>query len=189
MGGPIHRPPDTGHVDLSMTRYVLEALRAAGVPPSDPAITKALVYLERSQNEDGGFFFSTVNPEINKAGEASGGYLSYGTATADGLLALRAAGIADSDARAVKAINWLKSHHKPDRAPGFDGTARESWGSGLRFYYASVISKAALGLTVNLPPQGPDGSFRNENKMVKEDDPLIATTFAVHTLNEVSLQQ
>src|SRR5262245_2345921 len=50
MGGPIHRPPETGHVDLSMTRYVLEALRASGVPASDPAISKALVYLERSQN-------------------------------------------------------------------------------------------------------------------------------------------
>ena len=182
MGGPIHRPPDPGHVDLSMTRYVLEALRAAGVPASDPAITKALVYLERSQNDDGGFFFSTVNPEINKAGEAGGGYSSYGTATADGLLALRAAGIADRDARASKAINWLKGHHKADRAPGFDGTAREAWGSGLRFYYGSVISKTALGLPVNLPPQAPDGSFRNENKMVKEDDPLIATAFAVHVL-------
>jgi Squalene-hopene cyclase C-terminal domain len=185
MGGPIHRPPDTGHVDLSMTRYVIEALRAAGVPPSDPAITKALVYLERSQNDDGGFFFSTVNPEINKAGEAGGSYTSYGTATADGLLALRAAGIADTDRRAGKAIGWLKGHHKPDRAPGFDGTARESWGSGLRFYYASVISKTALSLRVDLPPQAPDGSFRNENKMVKEDDPLIATTFALHVLTRL----
>jgi prenyltransferase beta subunit len=182
MGGPIHRPPATGHVDLSMTRYVLEALRAGGVPPSDPAIAKALVYLERSQNKDGGFYFSTVNPEINKAGEANGVYASYGTATADGLLALRAVGIPEHDARVQKAIDWLKGHHQSDRAPGFDGTARASWGSGLRFYYASVISKAALGLPVTLPSQGPDGSFRNENKMVKEDDPLIATTFAVHVL-------
>jgi hypothetical protein len=94
MGGPIHRPPETGHVDLSMTRYVLEALRAAGIPSSEPAITKALVYLDRSQNTDGGFYFSTVNPEINKAGETNRGFASYGTATADGLLALRAAGMA-----------------------------------------------------------------------------------------------
>jgi Squalene-hopene cyclase C-terminal domain/Prenyltransferase and squalene oxidase repeat len=182
MGGPIHHPPDTGHVDLSMTRYVLQALRAAGVPPSDPAIAKAQVYLERSQNKDGGFYFSTVNPEINKAGETNGVFASYGTATADGLLALRAAGIPEQDARVQKAIDWLRGHHQPDRAPGFDGTARASWGSGLRFYYASVISKTALGLPVTLPPQASDGSFRNENKMVKEDDPLIATTFAVHVL-------
>ena len=30
MGGERRTPPDTGHVDLSMTRYVIEALRAAG---------------------------------------------------------------------------------------------------------------------------------------------------------------
>jgi hypothetical protein len=35
MGGGRRTPPDTGHVDLSMTRYVLEALRDAGVPASD----------------------------------------------------------------------------------------------------------------------------------------------------------
>ena len=41
MGGPVHRRPDTGHVDLSMTRCVLEALEAAGVPHSDPADRKS----------------------------------------------------------------------------------------------------------------------------------------------------
>ena len=35
MGGDRRTPPDTGHVDLSMTRYVLDALRAAGVA-ADP---------------------------------------------------------------------------------------------------------------------------------------------------------
>jgi hypothetical protein len=182
MGGPIHRRPDTGHVDLSMTRCVLEALRAGGVSSSDPAVTRALVYLKLSQNPDGGFFFSAVNPEINKAGETDGGFKSYGTATADGVLALRAAGVADSDERIVKALRWLQEHHQPDHAPGFEGTARESWGSGLRFYYAYVISRAMPGLPVTLPPQEPDGSFRNSNKMVKEDDPLIATACALYVL-------
>ena len=40
MGGPIHRPPEAGHVDLSMTRYVLEALRLSGVPASDAVMTR-----------------------------------------------------------------------------------------------------------------------------------------------------
>jgi len=182
MGGLIRRPPDAGHVDLSMTRFVLEALRAAAVPTSDPLMAKALVYLQRSQNPDGGFFFSAVNSEINKAGESQSGFASYGTATADGLLALRAAGVSAADERITKAIEWLKNHHQPDRAPGFDGTARQSWGSALRFYYASVISRTMLGLPVVLPSQGADGSFRNTNNMVKEDDPLIATAFAVSVL-------
>jgi squalene-hopene/tetraprenyl-beta-curcumene cyclase len=181
MGGPLHRPPDAGHVDLSMTRFVLEALQASGVSASDPLMTRALVYLERSQNVDGGFYFSTVNPEINKAGEENGRFASYGTATADGVLALRAAGLPDTDGRIVKAIKWLRDHHQPDRAPGFEAS-RQSWGSGLRFYYAAVISRTLPDLPVELPSQGGDGSFRNSNNMVKEDDPLIATSFAVHVL-------
>jgi len=88
----------------------------------------------------------------------------------------------DNDGRKAKAIRWLKDHHQSDRAPGFEGTAPESWGSGLRFYYTYVISRTGLDLPVTLPTQAPDGSFRNSNNLVKEDDPLIATTFAVHVL-------
>ena len=182
MGGPIHRPPEAGHVDLSMTRHVLEALRISGVPPSDPAIVRALIYLERSQNPDGGFFFSPVNPEINKAGEDGGRFSSYGTTTADGVLALRAAGISDEDPRIAKAITWLKDHHQPDRAPGFDDGTDQPWASGLRFYYAHAISQALPELRVELPPQAEDGSFRNPVNLVKEDDPLIATTFALYAM-------
>jgi len=181
-GGPILRPPEAGHVDISMTRYVLEALRASGMPSSDPAIARCLVYLERSQNADGGFYFSAVNADINKAGEQDGHFKSYGTATADGVLALRAAGIPDTDNRVAKAIQWLRSHHKTDGAPGFDAASRQMWSSGLRFYYADVISRAVPGLTVVLPNQESDGSFRNSDFLVKEDDPIIATTFAIGTL-------
>src|SRR4030095_11872494 len=107
MGGPIHRPPEAGHVDLSMTRYVLEALQLAGVPASEAGMTRAHVFLTRSQNPDGGFYFSPVNPEINKAGASSGGlFASYGTATADGVLALRAVGVPDEDSRLDTALKW-----------------------------------------------------------------------------------
>lgn len=182
MGGPRHFPPDAGHVDLSMTRFVLEALQASGAAGSDPVMTQALVFLERCQNPDGGFHFSPVNPEINKAGEAQGGFASYGTATADGVLALRAAGVSETDERIVKAVKWLNDHHTPDRAPGFEAEPYQSWATGLRYYYAAAISRAMPGLRVVLPPQENDGSFRNPNNLVKEDDPLIATTFAVHVL-------
>jgi hypothetical protein len=183
MGGSIRRPPEAGHVDLSMTRYVLEALRLSGVPTSDAAMTKTLVYLERSQNPDGGFYFSPVNPEINKAGQGGeGGFTSYGTATADGVLALRAAGVPDDDPRAAKAIKWLRDHHRPDRAPGFDKGTDRPWESGLRFYYAHAISRILPHLPIELPPQAGDGSFRNPNNLVKEDDPLIATAFALYAL-------
>jgi len=182
MGGAIHRPPEAGHVDLSMTRHVLEALQLSGISPSDPVMSRALIFLQRSQNPDGGFYFSPVNPEINKAGEGGGRFVSYGTATADGVLALRAAGVSDDDSRIAKAITWLKDHHQPDRAPGFDEGTGQPWGSGLRFYYAHAISRVLPNLPVELPPQSGDGSFRNSVKLVKEDDPLIATAFAIYVM-------
>lgn len=188
MGGPLLRPPNTGHVDLSMSRCVLEALHDSGVASSDAVMTRALVYLNRSQNADGGFYFSTVNPDTNKAGQKENDvFASYGTATADGVLALRAAGIPDTDDRIAKAIKWLKDHHQPDRASGFDGEPYQAggsaWASGLRFYYADVISRAIPGLPIQLPPPSNDGGFRNSNNLVKEDDPLIATPFAVLVLS------
>lgn len=184
MGGATRRPPDAGHVDLSMTRFVLEALRATGVDGSDPAMTRARKFLERSQNPDGGFFFSPVTPALNKAGQRAEGFKSYGTTTADGVLALRATGLPDSDDRIARAIAWLDKHHQADRVPGFDEaeSSKASWSSGLRFYYAAAIARARPHQRVQLPEQADDGSFRNINGRVKEDDPLIATTFAVQML-------
>jgi hypothetical protein len=184
MGGAIRRPPDPGHVDLSMTRFVLEALRAAGVDGSDPAMTRARVFLERSQNRDGGFFFSPVTPALNKAGARTAGFVSYGTATADGVLALRACGVPDSDERIARATAWLDRNHQSDRVPGFDEgeSPQSAWGSGLRFYYAAAIARVRPHQRVRLPEQADDGSFRNANGWVKEDDPLIATTFVIQMI-------
>jgi hypothetical protein len=181
MGGERRTPPDSGHVDLAMTRYVLEGLATAGVKAPDPALEHALVYLDRCQNPDGGFFFSTVEAAINKAGEADGKFLSYGSTTADGVLALRAAGVAESDSRITRAKKWLRDHHQYGRSPGFDG-AREIWGAALRLYYAAAIRRAMPELAVLLPPQRGDGSFVNPSNLVKEDDPLIATAFALRAL-------
>jgi hypothetical protein len=184
MGGTVRRPPDAGHVDLSMTRFVLEALRASGVPGSDPAMIRARVFLDRSRNQDGGFFFSPVTPALNKAGQAAGRFVSYGTATADGVLALRATGVPDSDGRIASAVEWLNRRHQPDRVPGFgeSESPSESWSTGLFFYYAAPMSRALPHQPVLLPEQRKDGSFRNDNGRVKEDDPLIATAFAIHVL-------
>jgi hypothetical protein len=183
MGGERHRPPEAGHVDLAMTRYVLEGLAAAGVPRSDPAMLKALVYLDRCRNADGGFYFSTVNLDTNKAGDVNGKYRSYGTTTCDGLIAMRAAGVPENDPRIERAKSWLKQNHLDERAPGFDiEPARMGWSDGLRFYYAAAITRAMPQLPVTLPPQRSDGSFVNSNNLVKEDDPILATAFAIRVL-------
>jgi squalene-hopene/tetraprenyl-beta-curcumene cyclase len=171
-------------VDLSMTRFVLEALRASGVDGSDPAMTRARVFLERSQNHDGGFCFSPVTPALNTAGRSAEGFVSYGTTTADGVLALRASGVPDSEHRVARGIAWLDRNHQPDRVPGFDDAEgpQASLSGGLRFYYAAAIARVRPHQIVRLPEQAEDGSFRNANGCVKEDDPLIATAFAIQMI-------
>ncbi len=193
MGGEPRRPPHPGHVDLSMTRHVVQALAETGVPSTDPALERARVFVERCQNfgagADGGFFFSTVVLGANKAGREGERYRSYGSATADGILCLLALGYSQNNKRVQAAQRWLVAHHQPWGVPGFIGEAYQRWSSGLRFYYAAASAEAFHRLKVW--PRGglhleahqrADGSWANEENLVKEDDPLIATAFAVRAL-------
>ena len=204
MGGDRRTPPEPGHVDISMTRHVLQALAAAGVPSGDSVFRKARVYVERCHNYgssangplDGGFYFSTVVLGANKAGERKEGFSSYGTATADGILSLLALGIRPSDARMVAARSWLEENHLRDGAAGFKQDIHECWTRGLRFYYAAAASEAlhklGAGRTGALAEalaqeQREDGSWSNPENLVKEDDPLIATPFALRALANYTL--
>jgi hypothetical protein len=187
IGGEPRLAPNPGHVDLSMTRHVLQALAAAGVPASDPVFTRARVFVERCQNPDGGFFFSTVVLDANKAGQDGQQYRSYGTTTADGLLSLAAMGTPPDDDRFKSAHRWLAAHDSADGAPGFVGPAYQRWTAGLRFYYAATAAEARNScspeMAANLKTtQHHDGSWRNPENLVKEDDPLIATPFALMAL-------
>jgi hypothetical protein len=203
MGGERRTPPDTGHVDLSMTRYVLEALRAAGVPASDRIFEQARVFVEHCQNfdpkqpsdADGGFFFSTTEFDTNKAGHDGKRFRSYGTTTADGVLALLAAGRPPDDPRISAAQRWLVGHHRDMEVPGFTGAAYQRWPRGLAFYYSAASTQVFRSLRVEAgsgvadglrKTQRPDGSWSNPENLVKEDDPLIATGFAIRAL--VTLQ-
>lgn len=199
MGGGRRTPPDTGHVDLSMTRHVLEALRAAAVSVSDPIFAHARIFVERCQNFDpgpagldGGFFFSTTESDTNKAGQQGERFRSYGTTTADGILALLATGSAPGDPRVIAAQNWLIAHHRNMEVPGFIGAAYHRWPQGLAFYYSSASMQAFQALHVVAGPsladdltriQRADGSWANPENLVKEDDPLIATAFAIRALS------
>ena len=199
MGGDRRLPPDTGHVDLSMTRYVLDALRAAGAAESDPAFARARVFVERCQNfdaerpldADGGFFFSTTEADTNKAGQDGNHFRSYGTTTADGILALLATGHTLTEPRVIAAQSWLTSHHRDMDVPGFAGEAYARWPRGLAFYYSASSARAFRALAVSAGDgvvrglrrtQRGDGSWANLENLVKEDDPLIATPFGLRAL-------
>ena len=180
IGAGILAAPHPGHIDLSMTRFALEALAAAGRPASDPAFERSRVFLSRCQHPDGGFFFSPVVTDANKAGEDGGSYRPYGSATADGILALRASG-GDPE----KAQAWLRRHDSPVLPAGFDAPARQRYARGLRFYYAEAASQIERSVDWRGPlmrEQRPDGSWCNPEPLVKEDDPLIATALAIRAL-------
>ncbi|MEO7651149.1 MAG: prenyltransferase/squalene oxidase repeat-containing protein, partial [Bryobacteraceae bacterium] len=183
MGGVELTPPNAGHVDISMTRHVLEAFAVAGAKADDPALQRAAVFLDRCQNDYGGFYFSTVVLDANKAGETAKGYRSYGTATADGILASLAIGRGRDHAHVKTALAWLTNRHSKTGATGFSGDAYKRWPLGLRFYYAAASHAAEASLHSSLTAdQRPDGSWSNPESLVKEDDPLIATTFAIMSL-------
>lgn len=189
MGGPLRTPPHTGHLDLSMTRHALQAM-AISKAPWDGA-SRAMKYLERCRNEDGGFLFSTVILDANKAGAGT----SYGTATADGVLALLA--LQAPPEQVKPPLLWLSRHHRVDGVPGFDDRGAK-WRQGMLYYYLAASSQAFQqsgggpagwakemihALTAR---QREDGSFKNESFLMKEDDPFLATGLALLALTSAT---
>ena len=92
----------------------LPALAAAGVPPSHPAMRRAIAWLERCQNEDGGFGEDCRSYDGGDAGIAwRGRGDSTPSQTAWALLALVAAGEAQSQC-GRRAVAWLCDAQRPD---------------------------------------------------------------------------
>ena len=181
--------------NLSATLLAVGALVLGGVPLTDPALAAARGFVERCQNldTDGGFFFSPTLAVGNKAGAlAEGRYRSYGSMTADGLRALLRLGRPPSDPRVTAAAAWLERNFDAARNPGefppLDEPRRES----SYYYWSWSAAHAARHLASRrwaealagelLSRQAPDGSWRNPASEMREDDPIIATSFAIAAL-------
>ncbi len=75
--------------------------------------------------------------------------------------------------------------------PGLTGAAYQRSPRGCPFYYSAATTQAFRSLRAEAGSgiadgsrrtQRPDGSWANPENLVKEDDPLIATGFAVRAL-------
>lgn len=181
-------PPHPGHVDLSMTRRALQALRAAGTLDA-AAESDALAFVSGSETGGGGFVYSKVNPGLNKAGPTTG----YGSATCDGLLALTALGPSDNGPQIQRGLVFLRSIHRSDRNPGLTGGPFAAFAVAMKGYYRAASSAvfarwgwpeggAEEMLAAVLADQRPGGFWQNKDVLQKEDDPLIATALALQAL-------
>lgn len=100
------------------------------------------------------------------------------------------------DREVQQAIQWLQQHPQLDRVPGFSHeTGHASWALGLRYYYYQSLSRSLAYFpeqearriakeihAILAAEQNQDGSWSNPNSRMREDDPLIATGFAVIAL-------
>jgi len=190
-------PPRSGHVDLSMTRTVLEALRDASPKASfeSESMAAARRFVLRSMVKSGGFFASPVLPRLNKGIEGVDGPGPYGSATCDGLLALRALGYPRQHPVLQRSLRHLHSIHVVDRNPGIDSGIKRALAEGMKHYYRAGAATvfALFGGPVGwrrqlieavLQEQQSAGSWLNKNRLLNEDEPLIATAFAMQTLSE-----
>jgi hypothetical protein len=203
---PAELTPPFLESNLSATVYALSALRTAGVA-DEATYRQARVFVERCQNfdadrgdsrfDDGGFFFIHGDPVRNKAGaagrDATGRerFRSYGSTTADGLRALLLCGAPADDPRVERARAWLTSHLTADQDPGRQAVYFYFFASASQAFDALGIDALDAGRKVHwrdamaaelLDRQGEDGSWANAVLLVREDEPLVATSFAVIAL-------
>jgi squalene-hopene/tetraprenyl-beta-curcumene cyclase len=149
-GGGNSRP------DLSNTSFFIEAMRDTGLPPDDPALRRALIFVSRCQNlqsefndqpwagkvNDGGFVY---NPGGGGGGEGRGrsskaedaGLRSYAGMTYAGLKSMIYAGLTQDDPRVKAAIGYIKEHYTLDENPG-------QGQRGLYYYYQTFAKAMAL---------------------------------------------
>ncbi len=195
--------------DLSNTQFFIEALRAVGNGPDDPAVQRALVFVSRCQNlesehnttgyaaknPDGGFYYTAAAGGDSMAGKTEGGGLrSYGSMTYAGLKSMIHAGVGPDDPRVKAAFEWVRKH--------YDVKSNPLMGNAGLYYYYHTFAKALDAMKVDLVEdaagvkhdwrselaaelfrrQRPDGSWINENSRWLEGDPSLVTGYALLTL-------
>ncbi len=191
------RSPDGGSgelptANLSATVLAIGALILGGATADDPALVRARGFVERSQNPEGGMVCSRAELGANKAGSDANGPRSYGSMTADGIRALLRLARPIDDPKLHAAIEFLNRTFDATKNPGAFPAADEIRRDSSYYYWAWTAAHVARHLGNQawaeqlaeelLRRQRPDGSWRNDATEMREDDPLIATSFALAAL-------
>ena len=210
-----------GHVDLSHSRRVLQGLRAGGL--ADPSVySNAMAFLHFIQKDpyderpqppgnivadtsiyDGGFYASPTAEGVNKGGAIVGEdgtrlyFRTYASTTADGILALLAAGHDPDDTVVQEAADWLRANPDWETPAGIPTDDPGQWHRVMFFYHIAVRAEAYAAIDKPGPwraevfrliagHQHEDGHFANpEGAPNKEDDPILATAMMVETLARI----
>jgi squalene-hopene/tetraprenyl-beta-curcumene cyclase len=161
--------------DLSNTQYFLDALKAAGVSPDDPALKKALLFVSRCQNlkgeyndqpwagkvNDGTFIYTPASGGVTKVVDAplpDGRLPGYGSMTYAGIKSMIYCGVTKDDPRIKKAYEWIQNHYSVDENPGMPGP-RSQW--GLYYYYHTMAKTLdTLGLDYVVDAKGMKHDWR-----------------------------
>jgi squalene-hopene/tetraprenyl-beta-curcumene cyclase len=138
--------------DLSNTQFGIEGLRAAGVPADDPAMQRAILFLQRCQNDpefnareieradgrivragtDGGAGYQPGESKAGLVENADGTFTarSYGSMTYALLKCYLFAGLPLDDPRVKAALRWIQAHWTVELNPGFETKKGAASGAG-----------------------------------------------------------
>jgi len=202
--------PDMLAPNISATALAVSALAAAGCVGAG---VTARPFIESCQNfaeehpaefDDGGFFFALDDPIRNKAGRAGSDargrmrFHSYGSATCDGWLGLRACGLPQEHPRLRAAAEWLRNRCDGLTPAGDWPMGRAEARASLAYYQTQALATVLADLpsadqwaqtlrerllSSLLAGQAHDGSWQGLAPDSCEDEPLLATAFAARALS------
>ncbi len=149
-----------GQANLSVTKYVAEALFETGLSAGDSVWERVKIYLARTQNAgevdpvlekrkvgttgDWGFRYG---PDFTRGPSSTGGggeklFSSYGSMTYAGLLSFLYARVDRDDIRVQKAFEWISKNFTVDVNPGMATLEKPELGLQGLFYYYHTMAKA-----------------------------------------------
>lgn len=163
--------------DLSNTQIFIDAMKAAGVGPDDPAMKNALIFVSRCQNlkgehnnrpwagliNDGSYIYTPAHGGVTKVVDKpldDGALPGYGSMTYAGVKSMIYCGVSKDDVRVKKAYEWIQNNYSVDKNPGMPDV-RSQWGL---FYYYNTMAKTldTLGIDHVVDSKGVKHDWRKD---------------------------